>query len=369
MSDEIQEQVAATGDEEAAADEVSEDAAPKKSVKFDHQNELSFDQAQAEIDAIKARAGQARENLKAVPASSTASYSTYNASSSSLEDDVPKSKNMLSHLNSNSAMINYKVTTARNLVQKQEALLRNLKMMRENMERSSVEISRASDYFSPIRVQPRGYFEKRAESAPLISRRHQVREVSPVFSASDLDATEQRSTLERAYSPVPLSISTPVSAIPPLSSADYEPDEEFEREMKAIRNRVANLSKQANEVAKPKYSTYDYESGLSSTYPSGYNDIYTAPQPSIGVKNSRSPKFAPKSYQSSLPPKTVYTSKHASVDNDVSFPHSSYTDYLMETVNNLDSAYPVTETTSLDLQTLHADPLAASSVPDYPIAY
>lgn len=362
MSDDIQL-------EEPMVGEPTEDTtnAPKKAVKFDA-NELTFDEAQAEIDAIKARAGQARESLKSVPVASS-SYSTNTSTTvCSYDDDVPKSKNMLSHLNSNSAMINYKVTTARNLVQKQEALLRNLKMMRENMERSSVEISRASDYFSPIKVQPRGYFEKRAESAPLISRRHQVRELSPLATPSvNPVITESRDPSERAYSPTPLSISTHVSSVPaPVSPADYQPDAEFEQEMAAIRRRVANLSKQANEIPKPRYSSYDYDSELSSGYPGGYNSLYTPLEPKIEVKSNRSHR-APVSRMRhvSLPSKTIHSSKHVPDDYGITYPRNTYSEYLLDTVNSLDP-YPTSSSDSLDLHGLHANPLAAT---DLPMAY
>ncbi|XP_067929673.1 uncharacterized protein [Watersipora subatra] len=342
---------------------------PKKSVKFET-NELSFDEAQAEIDAIKARAGQARENLKPSTTASSykSSYSPY--SLSSLEDDVPKSKNMLSHLNSNSAMISYKVTTARNLVQKQEALLRNLKTMRENMERSSVEISRASDYLSPVRVPARGYFEKRAESAPFISRR-QVREVSPAFSAQySIEAPERVSS--KASSPTPVSFSTRISSLPtPISSSDYQPDADFEKEIAALRKRVSDLSSKANEPIRPRYSSFDYEMALGASVPEIHTvDINALSEPKLEVKNARTPKYVPKTHHISKPDlssRAVLSNTHASNENGMNdnYLHSTYTNYLMESLKDLDT-YPAS--TSLESHELYTDPLAATAT-SYPLAF
>ena len=361
-----------TAPSDVAAAEADSIDNKEKSPKVEDSNELTFDEAQAEIDAIKERAGRAKENLKFAPAASnstiSSSYSSYTPSSMAYEDESPKSRNMLSHLNSNSAMMNYKVTTARNLVQQQEALLRNLKTMRENMERSSVEIGRASTYFSPVRVPQRSYYEKRAEPSPTITRR-QVREVSPVYSPySNLELTEKIS--ERAYSPARISISNHVSTLPPpVSSIDYQPDEDFEKEMASLRKRVADLSKQATEPPMPKFSSYDYGSTLLDNSLGEYTEKSVAPppEPKIEVKKPRTHKVAPQTHYTKLPPKTVYTSMHVPVDNDLScsFPVNSYTDYLLETVNNLE---PCTNSSSLDLKDLYADPLA-NSLSDYPSAY
>lgn len=374
----------------AAAPKPSEEPQPeakgpdcdtKKAVKFE-QDELTFDEAQAEIDAIKARAGQARENLKTpsayTPPSSTSygSYSSSSASAYAQDEDAPKSKNMLSHLNSHSAMLNYKVQAARSLVRKQEDLLRNLARMRENMERSENEIGKASDYYSSTRHQPsRGYFERRAESAPFISRRPQVREVSPSLSSiGNIEVPEHRIS-DKAYSPTPISISTNISTTPAtlVSSSDYAPDEEFEREMAAIRKRVANLSKQATEVKTPKYNSYDYGSGLPSSYPEGYNGIYTtAAVPE--VKASKSYRMHAPSrthYTARLPATTpTHSTKHVPVPvltdgTSSSYPRNSYTDYLMESLNSLEQP---TNTSTSELHDLYADPLAAP-LTDCSLAY
>lgn len=396
MSDEVKEP-AVPAAEEAAADEAvvvkaePEIAEPKKSVKFET-NELTFDEAQAEIDAIKARAGQARESLKSVPASTGSSYSSSHSSSTasgySYEDDAPKSKNMLSHLNSHSAMINYKVQAARSLVRKQEDLLRNLARMRENMERSENELGKASDYYSGSRHQSRGgYFERRAESAPLISRRQQVRdrEVSPVISVCSIERTSDiGSEITPTFAVVPnvSSVSTHISATPrpAVSYSDYQPDEQFEREMAAIRKRVSNLSKAANEVTTPKYNSYDYDSSLTSNYlKGGYSDIYSTPESCLKVKN-RLTKHAPvpRTYHSPLPPvrTSAYATKYVADDNDNDlYPRNSYSEYLMDSVNSLPD-YSVGPTNGIvnhsvydpELIDLYADPLS-SGVGDCSLAY
>lgn len=284
MSDEAQEPVAAAPVEETPAAAADPEPAPaaeesKKAVTFE-KNELTFDEAQAEIDSIKARAGQARESLKTSSTPSSSNYGSYSSSSyssggSSGGGGESKSNNMLSHLNSHSAMLGYRVQTARSLVRKQEDLLRNLARMRENMERSESELYKASDYYGSSRHRPHGYFERRAESAPFISRRYQVREASPAEYTD-----HYASTSDKAVSPGPAShVSIPAVS----TTSDYTPDEDFEKEMAALRKRVSDLSKKASDVPSPRYNSYDYESalGTSSYSRGGYGDIYGATEPTF----------------------------------------------------------------------------------------
>ncbi|KAF6029504.1 hypothetical protein EB796_012191 [Bugula neritina] len=344
---------------------------PQQSVREDAE-ELSFDEAQAEIDAIKAKAGKARENLRSTPERSSCSLISPGYVP---EDEIPKSKNMLSHLNSNSAMLNYKVQGARSLVRKQEDLLRNLARMRENMERSENEIGKASDYYTPHRYQSRGYFEKRSETAPLISRRHQVREVSPAESLNSLDASDYK-YVPSSYSPPhtttkfssQLSSSVPATSI--VSTSGYEGDNEFEREMAAIRKRVANISKQANEAATPKFSSYDYDPILPSTYlPGSYSGIHSVPQTSkLEVKRSTSYKPLPRTHHTPVSPKPVHTTKfNMAVDSNATteLPRNSFSDYIMDAMNEIDN-YPCS---SKELPDLYKDPIAVSSAGNCPLAY
>lgn len=380
MSDEAQEQVPAAAPAEAApepeaASEPAPAEEPKKSVSFQKNDELTFDEAQAEIDAIKARAGQARESLKTSSPSTTsygASYSSSSKSFGSFDDDSSKSKNMLSHLNSHSAMLNYKVQAARSLVRKQEDLLRNLARMRENMERSETELFSASDYYSSARHRPYGYFERRAESAPFISRRPAVREVSPVCQSS-LEFTEQLSSMDKGASPALPSIASHVSN-PIASTNDYQPDEEFEKEMAAIRKRVSDLSKKANEIPAPRYRSYEYESVLGTPgYAGGCGDLYGGvPESKFEVKTTN---HIPTKRYGYVPRTTnnhssVY-SRHVpavitTVSEPAAYPCSSFTQYVMDSLNEVDYPYACGGAASATSYGDLYDPLMSA---DIPLAY
>ena len=365
------EQTPAAADPEPTPEPASEPPAEdnKKAVTFE-KNELTFDEAQAEIDSIRARAGQARESLRTTSTPSSSSYGSYSSSSySSGAVDDPKSKNMLSHLNSHSAMLGYRVQTARSLVRKQEDLLRNLARMRENMERSECELYKASDYYGSSRHRPYGYFERRAESAPFISRRsYQVRESSP------LEITEQfaSSSSDKAASPSPI----PHVSVPATSTTtDYTPDEDFEKEMAALRRRVADLSKKANDIPTPRYSSYDYD---TSSYSRGYGDIYGATEPKFEVKttNIPSPRYR-------HVPKTSTITLHTSVTKPIaipaattacvyveepSYPRSSFTEYVMDSLNESEYPYPYSSSVVTNAYGDVYDPLL-SGVGDIPLAY
>ena len=310
----------------------------KKSVTFG--SNLTFDEAQAEIDSIKARAGKARESLQSSQSSATPSYTPSSSTTASyMSDEMPKSKNMLSHLNSHSAMLNYKVNAARSLVRKQEDLLRNLARMRENMERSENELGKASDYYTPNRHLPRKY-DYRSDA---ISRR----QVSGLMSASPQTTatTDFESSIHhKAASPAPVSLTSSFSVsadpkpLPSSSSSDYQLDENFEKEMAAIRRRVAAISKQANDVtSSSRYRGYDdiYDMpDLSTSYlrNTTSDDLYNVPDSLYEVKYSTTPYYprAPSVYSQTTP---VYLHEPSHDVEVSSFPQNSYADYLMDSLN------------------------------------
>jgi len=243
----------------------TESSTESKSVTFDSKD-LTFDEAQKEIDEIKARAGEARQSLRASSECGTTSSAGNYSFASSYTPSAPS--NMLSHLNSHSAMLQYKVQTARSLVRKQEDLLRNLARMRENMERSEIEIIKASDFYTSRRHFPRRTYEPtpRKEVAP-----------APVTESVDLEV-ERMSDIGSPCSARKSAGFTYTAPAPVVESASYELDEDFEREMAAIRKRVAALGRQANEVSKPRLSSDDYlyDTSLTSSYLRGYGgDIYS----------------------------------------------------------------------------------------------
>lgn len=358
-----QEEVAAEPKQEEAQQEEPEKQPEKKSVKFQHDDDLTFDEAQAEIDAIRARARGARENLKPESTSKSSSYVSSASSYKSYEDDTPKSKNMLSHLNSASAMLNYKIQSARSLVRKQEDLLRNLARMRENMERSECEMIKTSDYFTPSRYSTRRY-NTRADSAPVT--RPQVRDKSP----NPISLTSYEEDVKYSDKPCPKPYTSSVTSSysvsarpPPVSTNDYQPDEDFEREMAAIRKRVADLTKKANEVYTPRMSSYDYLDdytmpSLTSRYLRDYDDLYKT-QPSYEVTKQPAEYEVPATYYYYVPEPSTYhvhvPSYQAAEETPAS---SSYSRYLMESLDETPSYYQSTP----DLSELYYDPLVTDSV-------
>lgn len=168
-----------------------------------------------------------------------------------------------------------------------------------------------------------------------------------MVAATSIAHVETDRRPDRSYSPTPAaSISSVSVPTKPLTTTttydDYQPDEEFEREMAVLRRRVSDLTKKANDVTTTKYSPYyDYEylsDSPSLTANLHDYDIYKVTEPSSSYEVNPTSFTTYTSLPTSYYRSTSYTPVSATPtcdEADTYVPHSSYNEYVLNCLNGI----------------------------------